>query len=114
MALPDRAVVAVLGDGSALFAIQALWSAARYGVGVVLIVLANGGYGVMDAQARVRGGTGAWPGFPEVEIAGIARSLGCPATRVETHDQLLRALDQALAEPAAARGAPLLIEVAVA
>jgi benzoylformate decarboxylase len=114
MALPDRAVVAVLGDGSTLFAIQALWSAARYEVGVVMIVLANGGYGVMDAQARARGGAGAWPSFPEVQIAGIAHSLGCPATRVQTHDELLGALDDALAEPAAARDQPLLIEVVVA
>jgi benzoylformate decarboxylase len=114
MGLPDRPVVAVLGDGSALFAIQALWSAARYEVGVVLIVLANGGYGVMDAQARARGGTGAWPAFPGIDIAGIARSFGCPATRVQTHDELLSALDEALAGGAAARAEPLLIEVMVA
>jgi benzoylformate decarboxylase len=114
MGLPDRPVVAVLGDGSALFAIQALWSAARYEVGVVLIVLANGGYGVMDAQARVRGGTGAWPAFPGIDIAGIARSFGCPATRVQTHEQLLAVLDEALADAdTAARRQPLLIEVAV-
>jgi benzoylformate decarboxylase len=114
MGLPDRTVVAVLGDGSALFAIQALWSAARYEVGVVLIVLANGGYGVMDAQARARGGTGGWPAFPGIDIAGIARSFGCPATRVQTHDELLSALDGALAGGAAGRPEPLLIEVIVA
>jgi benzoylformate decarboxylase len=111
--LPDRPVVGVIGDGSALFAIQALWSAARYGVGVLLIVLANGGYGVMDAQARDRGGAGAWPGFAGVDIAGIARCLGCPATRIDTHEGLLRTLDDALHDPAA-RTEPLLIEVAVA
>jgi benzoylformate decarboxylase len=115
MALPDRPVVAVLGDGSTLFAIHALWSAARYDVGVVLIVLANGGYGVMDAQARARGGTGAWPAFPGVDIAGIAEAFGCPATRVQTHDELLAALDHALSGAAAAgREQPVLIEVAVA
>jgi thiamine pyrophosphate-dependent acetolactate synthase large subunit-like protein len=113
MGLRERPVVAVLGDGSALFAIQALWSAARYEVGVVLIVLANGSYGVMDAQASARGGSGAWPRFPGIDIAGIARSFGCPATRVQTHDQLLAALDEALSG-AAARSEPLLIEVAVA
>jgi benzoylformate decarboxylase len=112
MGLPDRPVVAVLGDGSALFAIQALWSAARYEVGVLLVVMANGSYGVMDAQAHARGGTGAWPAFPGVEIAGIARCFGCAATRVQTHEQLLSALDEALAD-SAARTQPLLIEVAV-
>ena len=113
MGLPDRPVVAVLGDGSALFAIQALWSAARYEVGVLMVVMANGGYGVMDAQAQARGGAGPWPAFPGVEIAGIARCLGCSATRVQTHEQLLSVLDEALANPAA-RAQPLLIEVTVA
>jgi benzoylformate decarboxylase len=113
MGLPDRPVVGVIGDGSALFAIQALWSAARYDVGVLLIVMANGGYGVMDAQASARGGTGAWPAFPGIDIAGISRGLGCPATRVETHDELIAALDEALAA-AASRTEPLLIEVNLA
>jgi benzoylformate decarboxylase len=116
MALPDRPVVGVIGDGSALFAIQALWSAARYQVGVLLIVMANGGYGVMDAQARDRGGTGPWGGWgrgPGVDIAGIARSLGCPATRVQSHGELLSTLDEALVDPAA-RTEPLLVEVALA
>ena len=78
MGLPDRPVVAVLGDGSALFAIQALWSAARYDVGVLLVVMANGGYAVMDALAQRRGGAGAWPGFAAVDIAGIARCSAAP------------------------------------
>ena len=52
MGTPARPVVAVLGDGATLYAIQALWSAARYGVGLLVIVMANGGYSVMDAQAR--------------------------------------------------------------
>ena len=113
MALPDRPVVAVVGDGSSMYAIQALWSAARYEVGVLLIVMANGGYAVMDAQARDRGGQAAWPRFPGIDIAGIARSLGCPATRVETHEQLLGALDEVL-PGLAAREQPLLIEIALA
>ncbi len=112
MALPDRPVVGVIGDGSALFAIQALWSAARYEVGVLLIVMANGGYGVMDAQARDRGGTGAWPAFPGVDIAGIARGFGCPATRVETHEELLSTLDEGLTG-LAQRRRPLVVEVAL-
>jgi hypothetical protein len=42
MALADRPVVAVVGDGSALYQMQALWTAARYGVGALFVVLANG------------------------------------------------------------------------
>ena len=113
MALPDRPVVAVIGDGSAMFGIQALWSAARYDVGVLMIVMANGAYGVMDAQARARGGRPGWPQFPGLEIAAIARGLGCPATRVETHDQLQTTLADALRGRRDA-AAPLLVEVVVA
>ena len=91
MGNPDRPVVAVLGDGASLYTIQALWSAARYDVGVLLIVMANGGYAVMDALARAEGGDGAWPGSSgRIDIAAIAGGFGCPAARVETHDQLLR------------------------
>ena len=61
MGAPDRPVVAVLGDGSAMYSIQALWTAARYGVGVLAVVMANGSYAVMDALARDAGRTAAWP-----------------------------------------------------
>jgi benzoylformate decarboxylase len=52
MGLPERPVIAVLGDGAAMYTIQALWSAARYGVGVLLIVMSNGRYAVMDGLAE--------------------------------------------------------------
>jgi benzoylformate decarboxylase len=106
-------VVAVLGDGSTIYSIQALWSAARYGCGLLVIVLANGSYAVMDALARDAGGVGAWPGFGEVKIATIAEGFGCPARRISTHDELIAALDE-LMPTLAEREAPLLLEVAVA
>jgi thiamine pyrophosphate-dependent acetolactate synthase large subunit-like protein len=112
MGQPDRPVVAVVGDGSAMFGIQALWSAARYNVGVLLIVMANGSYGVMDAQAHARGGEAPWPGFPGLDIAGISRALGCPATRVETYEELQSTLGEAL-DGLRERTQPLLVEVAV-
>ncbi len=112
MGLPDRPVVAVLGDGSTMYAIQALWSAARYDVGVLLIVLANGRYAVMDSLARRHGGVGAWPGFEAVDIGGLARSLGCPSVRVESHEDLLRVLDEVLPD-LVARREPLLLEAVV-
>jgi benzoylformate decarboxylase len=110
---PERPVVAVLGDGSTMYAIQALWSAARYGSGLLVIVLANGSYAVMDALARDAGGTGAWPGFGEVSIATIAEGFGCPARRISTHEELIAALDE-LVPGLATREHPLLLEVAVA
>jgi benzoylformate decarboxylase len=113
MALPDRPVVAVVGDGSALYAIQVLWSAARYRVGAVFVVLANGGYQVMNHLARAQDQAAPWPSFEGIDIAAMARAQGCAAQRVETHDELELALDEALSENAE-RSEPLLIEVIVA
>jgi len=113
MGNPDRPVVAVLGDGASLYTIQALWSAARYDVGVLLIVMANGGYAVMDALARGEGGDGAWGQFDAVDIATIASGFGCPARRVETHADLLGTLDEVLPS-LGDRREPLLVAVSVA
>jgi benzoylformate decarboxylase len=113
MGNPDRPVVAVLGDGASLYTIQALWSAARYGVGVLLIVMANGGYAVMDALARDEGGDGAWGQFTAIDIPTIAAGFGCPATRVETHDELVRTLDEVM-PTLRDRHEPLLVAVSVA
>ena len=79
MALPDRPVVAVVGDGSALYTIQALWSAAHYGAGVLFVILNNGRYAVMDRLAEMAGGVPPWPAFEAIDVAGMARSLGCEA-----------------------------------
>jgi benzoylformate decarboxylase len=113
MGLPDRPVVGVIGDGASIYAIQALWSAAQYGVGVLLIVMANGRYAVMDSLAESVGGAQPWPDFASVDVAGLATCFGCPSLRVETHDELLRTLDDVL-PGLADRRSPLLLEVALA
>jgi benzoylformate decarboxylase len=113
MAAPQRPVMAVVGDGSAMFGIQALWSAAHYGVGVLMIVMSNGSYGVMDAQAGWQDKRAPWPQFPGVDIAQIARGLGCPATRVETYEEMAETLGEAL-DGLAARSEPLLVEAVIA
>ena len=76
MARPDRPVLAVVGDGSSLYQIQALWSAARYRAGVLFIVLANGGYAIMDRLAERNGSPGPWPAIDAVDIGAIARAFG--------------------------------------
>jgi benzoylformate decarboxylase len=112
MALPDRPVVAVVGDGSSLYGIQALWSAAHYQVGVLFVVLANGGYAVMDRLAEQQGGAGPWPSF-DVSIAALAGGLDCPARRIAEHADLLATLDELL-PGLAGRTEPFVLEVVVA
>jgi benzoylformate decarboxylase len=112
MARPERPVVAVVGDGSSLYGIQALWSAAHYRVGALFVILSNGGYAVMDRLAEQSGGTPPWPGFA-IDVAGLAHALGCPSRRIEGHDDLLRTLDDVLPQ-LADRDEPLLLDVVVA
>ncbi len=112
MGNPERPVVGIVGDGSSMYAIQALWSAAHYEVGVLLLVMANGRYAVMDGLARAAGAPAAWPAFGSIDIAGMARCLGCPAINITTHEQLLETFDEVFPD-LAARREPLLIEIAL-
>jgi thiamine pyrophosphate-dependent acetolactate synthase large subunit-like protein len=109
---PTRPVVGIVGDGASMYTIQSLWSAAHYGVGVLLVVMANGGYRVMDGLAASHGRPGAWPSFENVDVSGLARAFGCPALRVETYDELLQALDD-IVPGLAGRSEPLVLEVAL-
>jgi benzoylformate decarboxylase len=113
MAQPGRPVVAVLGDGSTMYTIQGLWSAARYEVGAIFVVLANGGYRVMDRLAEAQEQPIAWPGFGTIDVAAMARAQGCPAQRIETLAELEQGLDEALSG-IEERREPLLLEVVVA
>jgi benzoylformate decarboxylase len=112
LARPDRPVVAIVGDGSSMYSIQALWSAAHYRAGVLFVILSNGGYAIMDRLAEQTGGTAPWPSF-DVDVAGIARAFGCPARTVSDHGELLALLDDVL-PGLAGRDEPLLLEVEVA
>ena len=112
MARPDRPVVAVVGDGSSLYSIQALWSAVEYRAGAVFVILANGGYAIMDRLAEKQGGAGPWPAIEHVDVAGLAESFGCATRRIADHASLLDTFDEVL--PALGdRQEPLLIEVRV-
>ena len=112
LACPERPVVAVIGDGSSLYACQSLWSAQRYRAGVLYVVLSNGGYAIMDRLAVEAGGNPAWPSFADIDIGQLAQSFGCPSVRVQTCDELARVLDDEI--PAlASRSEPLLVDVTV-
>jgi benzoylformate decarboxylase len=112
LALPERPVVALLGDGSATYTVQALWSASRYEAGVVFCVVGNAGYAIMDEIAAQHGGTGPWPSFAELDLAAVARGFGCSAETIATHDDLVRTLDEVL-PGLRDRRTPLLLDVRV-
>jgi benzoylformate decarboxylase len=113
MALPRRPVVAVVGDGSALYGVHGLWSAAHYRAGPLCVILSNGGYVVMDRLAERHGGAAPWPAFAEIEVATIACGFGCPARRIVTHEELVATLDEVV-PTLADRDEPLLLDVVIA
>ena len=112
MGRPERPVVAMVGDGASLYGIQALWSAARYRVGALFVILHNGGYAVMDRLASIQGGEGPWPGFAEVDPATLAQGFGCPSRRITNHEELVAVLDEVI-PTLGSRSEPLLLDVHV-
>jgi len=113
MALPDRPVVAVLGDGSAAYTVQALWTAAHYGIGALAVVVRNRRYAVMDRLAANAGGKGPWGGFPELDATALAAGFGCEAYSVSTRKELDALLKEIL-PGLRTRTSPLVLQLDVA
>jgi benzoylformate decarboxylase len=66
----------------------------------------------MDRLAERTGEAGPWPSFETIDLSAMARSLGCPAERLDEHDALVSRLDE-LVPDLGAREEPLLLEVVV-
>lgn len=100
VALADssRKVVAVLGDGSSLYTIQGLWSAAQLRLPITFVVLNNGGYAAVKSLGA-RMGITEMPGSDVlgVDFIDVARGFGCRSARVDRAAQLAAALAQAYA-----------------
>jgi benzoylformate decarboxylase len=92
LALPERPVVGLIGDGSALYTIQALWSAAHYRIPVIFVILNNTSYRILKQRLHALRGhaeqVDAYVGMelidPAVDFIGLARSLGVQAERAKT------------------------------
>ena len=114
IACPDRKVIALTGDGSAMYTLQSLWTMAREDLDVTVIVFANRGYQILRnelANVGVRSvGKNAQAMFdvedPMLDWVSLAKGHGVPATRAEDTDGFVKALSSGLAE-----SGPSLIEV---
>jgi benzoylformate decarboxylase len=113
LARPEQPVVCIVGDGAAMYAIQALWTAAHERAPVVFVVLNNGQYAILKAFAAFGQHGDRIPGLdlPHLDIAAIARGFGCAGRRVEHAADLPAALRQAFA--ARAEGISTLVDVAI-
>ena len=114
VAAPDRPVLAVEADGSALYTIQALWTQAREQLNVTTVLLNNAAYAILRMElARTAAGEAGERASrmldlsdPTPDFAQISTGMGVPATRVHLAEDLDQALRRAYAEPG-----PHLIEV---
>ena len=114
LACPDRRVFCMVGDGSAMYTIQSLWTQAREGLNITTIIFANNSYAILKAE-YANMGAGA-PGAralamididrPRIDWLAMAKSMGVPAVAVDTADVFHKAMVDSAREPG-----PSLIEV---
>jgi len=112
LALPGRPVVAVVGDGSAMYSIQALWTAAHLKLPVTYVILNNRSYRILKERMVSFRGARAFTGMelrePAIDFRAIAEAMGVTASTVSDP----REIDSALRE-AISSGAPRLLEFVV-
>jgi benzoylformate decarboxylase len=98
LAHPERRTVCLIGDGSAMYSIQALWTAAQRQLPLTVVVINNEGYGAMRSFSQVMQ-VRKVPGLdlPGIDFVKIAQGLGCDAVRVSKASELAPALKRGLA-----------------
>jgi benzoylformate decarboxylase len=100
LAQPERPVVCVIGDGSVMYSVQAIWSAVQEKAPVLFLVLNNRAYNILKSFAKAF-----YPGtesrlqgmdVPHLDLVALAQGLGVHAQRIETPEALEQALPAAL------------------
>ena len=116
VACPDRPVIALEADGSAMYTIQSLWTMARENLDVTVVIFNNRAYGILNTEFARIGVQEAGPrakaqlelGNPDLDFVELGTGLGISSRRVDTGEQLTAALDEAIADPG-----PHLIEAVI-
>jgi acetolactate synthase-1/2/3 large subunit len=116
IACPERPVIALEADGSAMYTIQSLWTMVREHLDITVVIFNNRAYRILDVEFARLGGQR--PGAkanalldlrdPDLDFVNLGRGLGVPSRRVDTAEQLSDALHEAVADPG-----PHLIEVVI-
>ncbi len=115
-AAPGRPVLALVGDGSAMYTIQALWTIAREGLDVTTVIFNNRSYGILNIELQRVGAETIGPeakaqldlSEPAIDFVSMAQGMGVPARRVGRAEDFSAALEDALSS----RG-PFLIDAIV-
>ena len=116
LALPDRPVISLVGDGSAMYTNQSLWTAARENLAVVYVIFNNASYRILKQRTHALKGFSAQDDLyvgmdldrPSIDYIGLAKSLGVPGEHVEKAGEVAKALERGLLS-----GGPYLIDVKI-
>lgn len=116
VAAPDRPVVALQADGSALYTISALWTMARERLDITVVILNNHAYAILQLELARVGSAATGPqsrslldlGNPDIDFVALATGFGVPASRASTAEELADQFRVAVAEPG-----PHLIDAAI-
>lgn len=102
LAQPERKVIAVIGDGSAMYAIQSLWSAAQLHLPITFLILKNRRYAALQDFAKVFGYRDEEPvegtALPDLDFVALAQGHGCQGLRISDASALKQVLSNALAQ----------------
>jgi benzoylformate decarboxylase len=105
LANPERPVVCFSGDGSAMYSIQALWTAAHHKLPLNVVIVNNGGYRIIKQRLLAFHGDDHYVGMdfvdPPVDFVGLATSFGLEAIRISDPAELKPKLSEAFARPGA-------------
>jgi benzoylformate decarboxylase len=113
MALPGRPIAAMIGDGSAMYGIQGLWTAAHHRLPITYIIANNRGYRIIKERLVSFRKTDRFTGMdlrdPDIDFVSLAESFGLAARRVTDPQDIGPALREAFAS-----GLPNLVDIRVA
>lgn len=113
IALPDRPVIAIVGDGSAMYSIQAIWTAANLKLPITYVIPNNRGYRILKERLVSFRKTDRFVGMdiadPDIDFVSLAGSMGVKSRHVEAPQEFSEVLREAVAS-----GLPNLIDVRVA
>ena len=116
IACPDRKVIALQADGSAMYTVQALWTMARENLDVTTVIVNNGSYAILNIELARVGVVNAGPKAlslldltrPAIDWVSISQGMGVPAVRADTVQNFRKAYRKALADPG-----PRLVEAVI-
>jgi len=109
IACPDRKVLCLEGDGSAMYTIQSLWTMAREHLDVTVVIFNNRKYSILELEFARTGARGGKPGpnagsvldigTPDMDFVAMAEGMGVPAFRATTAEEFNAQLEAALSSP---------------